>query len=185
MYLNLTKNRFFRKIFKQEAPKKHKMPLKAQKEEEHRSLILKELHGSREAIQHLLHPLMVEFHLKDILQVMVGASILAIPVGFTEETWHLGEALPVRNVLGLLLISVLFVSAFVYYNYYRNSMKTHWDHFAKRVFSTYVFSFLVVALLLTMIQRAPWSTDWILAFKRCVIDAFPSSMSAAVADMIK
>ena len=55
----------------------------------------------------------------------------------------------------------------------------------KRACSTYFISFMVVALLLTLIQRTPWNTDWIIAFKRVVIVTFPASMSAAVADVIK
>lgn len=33
----------------------------------------------------IISPLMVEFHPRDVLQVIVGATILAIPVSFTEE----------------------------------------------------------------------------------------------------
>jgi uncharacterized membrane protein len=133
----------------------------------------------------VMSPLMIEFYPRDVFQVIVGASILAIPVGFTEETWRLGETLPFMNVFGLFLISVAFVSLFAYYNYYRGRMKEHSGEFFKRVFSTYLFSFVMVAVLLTLIQRAPWELDWILAIKRIIIVTFPASMSAAVADMIK
>ena len=129
-------------------------------------------------------PLRFKFYLKDVIQVMVGASILAVPVGFTEETWRLGESLPMINIIYLLSISLIFVSMFVYYNFYRNSIKENYIEYSKRVFSTYFISFLVVTLLLVVIQRAPWQTDWILALKRTIIVAFPASMSAAVADMI-
>jgi len=134
------------------------------------------------ALQKIIH---LEFHLKDVLQVIIGASILAIPVGFTEETWNLGQTLPLINIIGILLLSLLFISIFVYYNYYENHIKTHWDELIKRIFSTYLFSFIVVAAILTLIQRTPWTTDLLLAFKRSVLVAFPASMSASVADMIK
>lgn len=136
-------------------------------------------------VHKVLSPLMVEFHPRDALQVMIGAAILAIPVGFTEETWRLGQILPLKNVLGFLVLSMLFISAFVYYNYYRNRMNDHWTEFIKRIFATYFFSFIVVGILLFLIQKTPWTTDWILAFKRTVIVTFPASMSAAIADMIK
>jgi len=131
----------------------------------------------------------IEFRLKDVLQVLIGASILAVPVGFTEETWSLGEALPSLNIFLLFLVSLIFISAFVYYHYHKgkhnHSKKVHWGELTKRVLSTYVLSFLVVAVLLTIIQRTPWMTDWVLALKRTVIVAFPSSMSATVADIIR
>jgi uncharacterized membrane protein len=140
---------------------------------------------SEEILHKIVHPVRVEFHVKDILQVILGASILAIPVGYTEETWHLGEILPLVNIIGFLLLSLLFISAFTYYHYYHNNINKHWDHFIKRVFLTYLSAFLIVAILLTLIQRTPWTTDFILAFKRTVIVTFPAAMSGAIADVIK
>ena len=133
----------------------------------------------------IISPLMVEFKIKDLIQIMIGSAILAIPVGFTTEIWDLGTTLPLLNVIIFIILSFLFISIFVYHNYYRKKFKKHWLEFVKRVVSTYVFSFATVALLLFLINVTPWSTDWLLAFKRVVIVAFPASMSAAVADMIK
>jgi len=133
----------------------------------------------------IINPLMITFRLKDVLQVIVGASILAIPVAFTEETWKLGESLPLLNIILLMALSLTFISLFIYYNYYREHLKEHWEEFTKRALSTYMIAFLVVALILTIIQMAPWSTDLLLAFKRIVLVAFPASMSGAVADTIK
>ena len=44
---------------------------------------------------------------------------------------------------------------------------------------------IVVGALLTVIQKAPWTTDTLLAVKRMLIVAFPASMSAAVSDAFK
>jgi len=137
----------------------------------------------------IMHPLGIKFRAKDVLQVMIGAAILAVPVGFTEETWKLGESLPILNVVALLALSLIFVSSFVYYHYHKNggehSRESHISEFTKRVLTTYILSFVVVAVLLMIIQKAPWGTDALLAFKRTVIVTFPSSMRAAVADVIK
>ncbi len=136
-------------------------------------------------LQRIVNPVMLEFYPRDLVQVIVGASILAVPVAFTEETWKLGETLPLLNIILLLLLSIVFISSFVYYNYYRNKMKEHRNQFFKRIFSTYVMSFLVVTLILILIGKAPWNTNWILALKRSIIVSFPSSMSAAIADTVK
>ncbi|MBL7160892.1 MAG: DUF2391 family protein [Candidatus Aenigmarchaeota archaeon] len=136
-------------------------------------------------LQKMVKPVMVKFYSRDLMQVMVGASILAIPVAFTEETWKLGESLPLSNIIGLMFISLIFISGFVYYNYYKNRLREHKGEFVKRVITTYLVAFLVVTLLLTLIERAPWSSDYIVAFGRTVIVSFPAAMSAAVADMIK
>ena len=97
----------------------------------------------------------------------------------------MGEMLPLRNVLLLSAISLLFIALFVYFNFYRFAFKGHVWEYGKRVVSIYVFSLVVVGALLTIIQQAPWATEAVLALKRTLIVAFPASMSAAVSDALK
>jgi len=143
-------------------------------------------------LKSLVVPIAPEFKLKDALQVIIGASILAVPVGFTQETWDLGGklgcttcGLPMINVLGLLALTVIFLAMFTHFHYHHHSPKHYTLIFLKRVFFTYLFSFIIVAVILALIQQAPWQTDWLLAFKRTIIVTFPSSMSGTIADTIK
>lgn len=138
-------------------------------------------------IHKIISPLMVEFHPRDLLQIMLGATLLAIPVGYTEETWRLGEQMPLANVLTILAVSVLFIAAFVYYNYYKKrALREHAGEYIKRVIATYSVSLIVVAFLLTVIQITAWTpAELLVSFKRVVIVSFPASMSAAVADFLK
>ncbi len=138
-------------------------------------------------LHHFMQPLMVEFHWKDFFQVVVGASLLAIPVAFTEETWRLGATLPLNNILGIMALSIAFVAIFAFYHYYKeqNRIQDYFDEFLKRAIITYAVSFCVVGLILFLIQQAPWSTDALLAFKRTAIVTFPASMSASLADTLK
>lgn len=136
-------------------------------------------------VNYMMKPIMVEFHPRDVMQVIVGASVLAIPVAFTEETWKLGTELPLLNVLVLSGLSILFISLFVYLNFYRYMFKTHEAKFIKRVLAIYVFSLVVVGVLMTIIQRCPWGVDNMVALKRILIVAFPASMGAALSDALK
>jgi uncharacterized membrane protein len=156
------------------------MPKKEMTKKEH------ELHEKiyRKVLHKLTNPITKRFTPRDVIKIVVGASLLAIPVGFTEETWRLGEKLPLSNIIALLSISILFIGTFVIAHHHRSGVKNTWPHLLNRAVSTYVLSFIVVAVLLTLIQQAPWSTDWLLAFKRVVIVTFPSSMSAALVDTI-
>ena len=140
---------------------------------------------SGKILSYALKPLMVEFKPRDIVQVVVGAALLAIPVALTEEAWDLGEALPLANVMYIALISILLVSVFVYLNFYKRILKNHISDFVKRVLGTYLISLVVVALILTTIQKCPWGTDNILALKRIIIVAFPAAMSGTLSDTIK
>jgi len=100
--------------------------------------------GAGNIISHALKPLMVEFRPRDLMQVIVGASILAVPVALTEETWRLGQTLPFRNVPILSAVSLLLISLFVYFNVYRFVFKGHALEYVKRGVSIYRFSLFVV-----------------------------------------
>jgi uncharacterized membrane protein len=168
--------RLFHQLFKLKTPGIYnKMPLKNNKKE-----------GVMKSIEkHIVKPIIPHFTLKDMMQIIIGASILAVPVGFTEETWNLGGTLPTLNVLGLMALSLLFISLFTYYEYHKHATERRQKEYVKRVIATYLLSFLIVAIILGLIQRTPWNTDWLLAFKRIVIVAFPSSLSGVIADTIK
>ena len=140
---------------------------------------------SGQVVQRFIKPLMVEFRLRDVLQTVVGASILAIPAAYTEEAWNLGRDLPLANILAIVFMSVLFISMFVYFNFYKGYIAEYRAQFVLRVVTTYVVSALVVATLLTVIGQAPWGVDNALALKRIVVVAFPASMSATVTDALK
>lgn len=138
-----------------------------------------------EVISYSLKPHMVEFRLRDILQVMIGAAILAIPVAFTEEAWTLGERLPAGNIVFLAFISFTLIALFVYFNFYNRWLEGNVFNFAQRVVGTYLLSLIVVAIILTLIQKCPWGVDNALAIKRIIIVGLPASMSATISDTIK
>ncbi|MEO9483954.1 MAG: DUF2391 family protein [Ekhidna sp.] len=140
---------------------------------------------SGEIISYTLKPLMVEFKPRDIIQVAVGAALLALPISFTEEAWVLGETLPFANVLGIGIVSLLLIALFVYFNFYRSTLKGHVFSYVKRSIGTYLISLIVVALILTLIEKCPWGVDNMLVIKRIIIVAFPASMSGTLSDTLK
>ena len=153
----------------------------------HRVLEVTTYKKKGKVIHKLVTPINLKFRFRDAIQLMIGSAILAIPVGFTEETWALGQKLPIANILLLLLLSIFFISMFVYHHSYKQHIhiKQHLLEYVKRVLATYLVSFVVVAILLTIIKIAPWQTNFLLALKRTIIVSFPASMSAAIADTIK
>ncbi|MGB0882340.1 MAG: DUF2391 family protein, partial [Vicingaceae bacterium] len=140
---------------------------------------------SGEIISYALKPLMLEFKYRDIMQVIIGCALLAIPVSLTEEAWTLGESLPTNNIIAIFILSLVLISIFVYFNFYKGNLKGYWIDLIKRVVGTYLISFIVVALILTLIQKCPWGVNNILALKRVIIVAFPAAMSGTLSDTIK
>ena len=135
-------------------------------------------------IAHDLRPLQLELTFQDRIQIIVGATILAIPMAFTEEVWDLGAEISWASAVSLALLSLLFIGLFVYVNSYQRHIRLYRGQYFARVVSTYVFSLLVVGVMLTIIGKAPWAADTALALKRTIIAALPASMSATVTDTI-
>lgn len=141
--------------------------------------------GTGKIIHSIVTPFQVELKPRDMFQMVVGAYLLCVPVAFTEEVWVLSEQLPLRNIYYISGMSVFFVTCFVYFNFYRFHIKGHVFQFIKRVVATYGVSLLAVGLFLTMIDKCPWGNDSVLALKRIILVAFPSSMAATLSDTIK
>lgn len=134
----------------------------------------------------VIKPVMFEVYPRDVMQLIVGATLLSTPVALTEEVWQLGKVLPMEKIFLLALLSMTFTSLFVYYNFYRNNIKDHFLEFIKRIVLVYVISLTISFIVLHLFHQAPLGgPSWIVTLKRMVIVAFPASMSAAVADMIK
>ena len=140
-------------------------------------------------IESIIRPIEVEFNFHDFLQVIIGAAILAVPVGFTEETWGLGLTLPLSNIFMLMGLTLFFIAVFTFFHYHKEHVhanpRYHLFELTKRVLVTYIASFAMVSVLLNIIQVTPWATDSLLAFKRVAIVTFPSALGAAISDTIK
>lgn len=137
-----------------------------------------------QVVQTLRIPVKVEMKLRDMLQVLIGASILAVPVAFTEEVWNLGKDLPWLNTIILSTVGYGFMSAFIYFSAYRKKLIMFRGEFLKRVFLTFIISVIIVGFLLTVVDKCPWFTEFDVALKRTLIGAFPASLSASLTDSL-
>lgn len=136
-------------------------------------------------IHYVTRPVMVEFRLRDVMQVVVGSALLATPLAFTGEAWDLGANLPLVNCLILTGLALLFVGVFTYANFYRGMIAGHVGQFLTRVATTYLFSLAFVALLLGLLEQTPWQTDWETALKRVLLVGFPACLAGTAADALK
>ncbi|MEM7578015.1 MAG: DUF2391 family protein [Planctomycetota bacterium] len=137
----------------------------------------------------LLHwatqPVMVEFKPRDIAQVVVGSTILAVPMILSDETIRTAGELTATRIGVVALVSVSFVAAFAYFNFYRTLIKGQVLNFLKRVVLTYVVTLLVVLGLMETLGQTHWSTDPTLTVRHLILVGLPASMFATVADAVK
>ena len=146
------------------------------------TIVIKDDQGNQ--VQKFDVPLKVELKIQDLLEIIVGASILAVPVAFTEEVWTMGDELAWLNIGLLNLVALIFMGGFMYYKGYRRKLNMYRNEYYKRLFSTFFLSVLIVAILLTIVNKCPWMSDFDLAMKRVLIGSFPAAMSATVTDSI-
>lgn len=144
------------------------------------SFVIKDDDGKK--IQQIDIPLKVELKIQDVLEILVGASILAVPVAFTEEVWNMGNDLGWFNIILLNFVCLIFMGSFMYFKGYPNRLEMYRNEYLKRLISTFFLSVLIVAILLTIVGKCPWINDPDLALKRILIGSFPASMSATVTD---
>jgi len=119
---------------------------------------------------------------EDIIQVVVGASALTVPVAFSEESWRLSETLPFFNVIILLLLSLLFIGLYSIQGIFQGNVKHRFYDFILRVLVDYGITLIVVFIILFALNRMPLFEEPIIALKRVILLSFPASMGGVIVD---
>ena len=124
----------------------------------------------------------LSFNLEDASQVAIGAFALAVPISFSEEAWKLGETLPLKNLLYIFILSVVFLSFFAYESVFQANIKYRVPVFISRIIIAYLIAALIVALILFSLDKFPLVTEPAIAFKRLIVITMPASMGAIIVD---
>ena len=128
---------------------------------------------------------MVELKPRDMAQIFVGSLLVASPLCLTEEVWNLSESLPQQNVSMLFWVSLITVSTFVYFNFYRFKLKGNVINFIKRIVATYFISIMSVVLILFLINKLPIQGDLTVAINRVILIGFPTIFGGTITDYLK
>lgn len=121
---------------------------------------------------------------EDIIQVIVGASALSVPVAFSEESWNLSMTLPMLNIVLLIVLSLAFVNLYSFHSIFQRNIRYRILTFLSRTILDYVVTLIVVSVVLLALNRLPLLTAPIVSMKRIVILSFPASMGAVVVDSL-
>ncbi len=128
-------------------------------------------------------PLKVEFHVQDLLQLVAGAAVMALPVSLTEEVWNLAADFSPLRALAIFAVSLIILAGFIWSLFYGQRIREFPSHFFKRCLSTYLVTFLVALSLLFLWDKAPLD-DLGLTPTRTIIVAFPASFAATAVDFM-
>jgi len=124
--------------------------------------------------------LQLSFRVRDVVEIALGACIMAFPTATTEEIWNLGAELSLTHAMLFLFASVFFLAVLIY------GMHGHKPGdrsvFLQRVLATYGVTFLIGAVLLFGVDRLELFTDPLTGLKRAILVAFPASFAATAVD---
>ncbi len=123
------------------------------------------------------------FNLEDMIQIVVGSSLLVAPVAFSEEAWQLSKSLPLRNIVFLLILSITFIGMYVYQGIFSGNVENRISVFVFRIFIDYFITLLVVLVILLALDKIPFENP-IIAIKRIIIIGFPASLVGVILDGI-
>ncbi len=138
-----------------------------------------------EVLNHEVNTLKLNLTTNDVMQILVGASVLAIPSALTQEVWDMGKVIPWLNVMVMLFTEYIIIATFIYYRSYQDHIKFYRKEFIKRVITILLFSGLIVGFFLALVGQLPLFDDTAVAIKRIIIGMLPASMSATVMDSLK
>lgn len=121
------------------------------------------------------------FNLEDLIQIVIGSSLLVAPIAFSEEAWNLSRSLPTRNIIFLMTLSLLFMGLYVYQGIFSGNVKFRIGVFISRIFIDYLITLIVVFVILLALDKIPFQDPQI-ALKRIIIIGFPASLVGVILD---
>ncbi len=119
---------------------------------------------------------------EDLSQLIVGASVLSVPIAFTEEAWNLSRTIPVFNLGIIVFLTLLFIGMYAFKGIFQGQIKNRKGTFIKRVIIDYAVTLVVVIVVLFALNKFPIQSEPLIALKRTIIISFPASMGAIVVD---
>jgi len=123
-----------------------------------------------------------KFDFEDLSQLIIGASVLSVPIAFTEEAWNLSRTLPIINLIVISFLSLAFISIYAFKGIYDGKVKNRIPTYILRVFFDYGVTLCVVIIVLFALNKFPILSETLIAVKRVIIISFPASMGAIVVD---
>ncbi|WP_346855452.1 DUF2391 family protein [uncultured Draconibacterium sp.] len=73
---------------------------------------------------------------EDLSQVIIGSSVLSVPIAFTEEAWNLSKTIPVLNLGVIIILTLCFIGIYAFKGIFQGHIKQRKATFVKRVFET-------------------------------------------------
>ena len=124
-------------------------------------------------------------NLREYISAAVAKALNTRLTDKTIYTEHLQVSLPLTNAIGIVALSLLFLSFFGYFIFSRGHLRGNEWEFVKRICCAYMITFVVSVLILLLVEKFPIASDPATAIRRAVLVSFPGCFSATVVDSLK
>ena len=122
------------------------------------------------------------FNSEDLGQISIGAFALSVPIAFSQEALDLAAALPLGNMILVVLLSLGFIALFAYQSVFQARIRTRIAVFLLRIVLAYTLTLIIVSIVLLALDKWPLLSEPYLALKRTLLIAMPASMGAIIVD---
>ncbi|MFT7035159.1 MAG: putative membrane protein [Cyclobacteriaceae bacterium] len=98
--------------------------------------------------------------------MIIGSTILTIPITFTEEAWRLSETLSIINLVGMFFMSIAFLAMYTYHGIFQGGIKNRKGTYLWWIFVDYLVTHTVVCLILLVLNKLCILNEASIAFSR-------------------
>lgn len=119
---------------------------------------------------------------EDICQVVIGAILISTPIALTAEFLEMALNIGVYRLVGLVLMSLVLISTYVYYSIFQSLVQNRFFIFIFRIFVIYILTFLTVLLVLFVFNAIDFNESVEAVLRKVIALSFPSSLGAVVVD---
>ena len=120
--------------------------------------------------------------IEDLGQIIIGSTMLSVPIAFTEEAWRISEDIRLPNLCLIIFLTLCFIGLYSYQGIYEGSVPRRRHIFIIRILINYFVTCAVVSVVLLSLDKLPLMENLLVSLNRVIIVAFPASMGAVVID---
>lgn len=128
--------------------------------------------------------LLRKLDIEDLGQIIIGSTMLSVPIAFTEEAWRISETIRIPNLFLIFFLSICFIGIYSYQGIYQGSVPRRKTAYLARIMVNYFVTCIVVSVVLLSLDKLPLFQEIIVSLKRIIIVAFPASMGGVVIDSL-
>ncbi|MFD0963779.1 DUF2391 family protein [Pseudofulvibacter geojedonensis] len=122
------------------------------------------------------------FNKEDFAQIIIGSTVVSLPIAFTKEFWDLSFSLPIYNIVLMVVISLIFIMIYTAFIVFESPKVITFRIIIKRTILNYIITIIMASIVLITINKLSLFIDTLTSIKRILILSFPASIGSVMFD---